>query len=77
MSGLKKLLYMCCSGRKVRLTLLLPLKSHLRLRHFLEDIRKHNFCFLMMSFGTTKEVHEPGYMPSWSKAVYYHVGATS
>jgi hypothetical protein len=48
MSGPEKLLYMCCSGREVQLTLLQPLKSHPRLRNFLGNITKHNFCFVMM-----------------------------
>uniref|UniRef100_W5M5S7 Uncharacterized protein n=1 Tax=Lepisosteus oculatus TaxID=7918 RepID=W5M5S7_LEPOC len=33
-------------------------------RHFLSNIRKYNSCFQMTSFGASKQVNEPGHMPT-------------
>ena len=77
---------LCCKNGKVQLPTLQtppePLK-HLLLgdtpesRHFLDNIRKYNSCFQMTSFGTTKEVREPGYMPTFKiqGQVYHTVGS--
>ena len=77
---------LCCKNGKVQLPTLQtppePLK-HLLLRetpesrHFLDNIRKYNSCFQMTSFGTAKEVSEPGYMPTFKiqGQVYHTVGS--
>ena len=65
---------MCCSGGKVKLPALRPPPEPLeslmsgttfRSKHFLENIRKHNSCFQMTSFGATNEVCESGFMPTF------------
>jgi hypothetical protein len=77
---------MCCSGGKVNLTALQPPPEPLeslmsgttpRSKHFLENIRKYNSCFQMTSFGATKEICEPGFMPTFKVQgqVYHRVGS--
>ena len=77
---------MCCSGGTVNLTALRPPPEPLeslmsgttpRSRHFLENIRKYNSCFQMTSFGATKEICEPGFMPTFKVQgqVYHRVGS--
>jgi hypothetical protein len=65
---------MCCSNGKVKLTPLFPPPDPLgRLmlgttsmsKHFLENIRRYNSCFQMTSFGATREIREPGFMPTF------------
>ena len=77
---------LCCKNGKGQLPTLLtlpePLK-HLLLgdtpesRHFLDNIRKYNSCFQMAYFGITKEVREPGFMPTFKiqYQVYHTVGS--
>ena len=77
---------MCCSGGKVKLQSLQfplePLESLLfgttpTSKHFLENIRKYNSCFQMTSFGTTKEVCEPGFMPIFKvQGQVYHLAGS-
>ena len=41
--------------------------------HFLDNMRKHNSCFQMTSFGADKKVTEHGYMPTFKVQVQvYH-----
>jgi hypothetical protein len=77
---------MCCSGGKVNVQSLRPLPEPMESlisgttptsKHFLENIRKYNSCFQMTSFGATKEVCEPGFMPTFKVQgqVYHRVGS--
>ncbi|CAF1413916.1 unnamed protein product [Adineta ricciae] len=77
---------MCCSNGKVKLPALKtppePLESLTSGRlaeskHFLENIRRYNSCFQMTSFGVSKEVIQPGYMPTFKVQgqVYHRVGS--
>ena len=77
---------MCCSGGKVSLTALQPPPEPLeslmsgitpRSKHFLQNIRKYNSWFQMTSFGATKEICEPGFMPTFKVQgqVYHRVGS--
>jgi PIF1-like helicase/Helitron helicase-like domain at N-terminus len=65
---------MCCSGGKVKLPPLRPPPEPLESlmsgiapesKHFLDNIRKYNSCFQMTSFGTSKEVVDSGFMPTF------------
>ena len=77
---------MCCSNGRVKLSPLTlppePLESLMsgtttKSKQFLENIRKYNSCFQMTSFGTTNEVCEPGFMPTFKVQgqVYHRVGS--
>ncbi|GBM74318.1 hypothetical protein AVEN_193308-1 [Araneus ventricosus] len=77
---------MCCSGGKVQLPRLVdplePLRTLLigasaEAKHFLTNIRRYNSCFQMTSFGTTKEIRESGYMPTFKVQgqVYHRIGS--
>ena len=64
---------LCCKNGKMQLPTIQTTpqqRKHLLLGdtpespHFLDNIRKYNSSFQMTSFGTTKEVREPGYMPT-------------
>jgi hypothetical protein len=46
-------------------------------KHFLDNIRKYNSCFQMTSFGTSKEVVDSGFMPTFriQGQVYHRVGS--
>ena len=77
---------MCCSGGKVQLMPLMdppePLSAFLignsmETKHFLQNIRRYNSCFQMTSFGTTKEIREPGFMPTFKVQgqVYHRIGS--
>ncbi|GBM88714.1 hypothetical protein AVEN_204009-1 [Araneus ventricosus] len=77
---------MCCSGGKVQLPRLVDLPEPLHTlligdsteaKHFLTNIRRYNSCFQMTSFGTTKEIREPGYMPTFKVQgqVYHRIGS--
>ena len=77
---------MCCSGGKVRLPALRsppePLESLMSgttptSKHFLDYMRRYNSCFQMTSFGTTKEVSETGFMPTFKiqGQVYHRMGS--
>ena len=46
-------------------------------KHFQENIRRYNSCFQMTSFGTTKEIKELSYMPTFKiqGQVYHHIGS--
>jgi hypothetical protein len=67
----KRTTRICCNNGKVQLTQLAePLYSLLtgdddKAIHFKNHIRKYNSCFIMTSFGTTEEIREPGYMPTF------------
>ena len=77
---------MCCSKGKVRLPLIAeppePLKSLLSAtspdsKHFLKHIRAYNNCYQMTSFGATRQVHEPGYMPTFKvQGQVYHLAGS-
>ena len=77
---------MCCCGGKVKLLSLKlppeplgPLMTGMtaRSKHFLENIRKYNSCFQMTSFGTTKEVCNSGFTPTFKVQgqIYHCVGS--
>jgi hypothetical protein len=77
---------MCCSGGKVQIPLLTDPPHVLQnlyngdsedSAHFLRCIRRYNSCFQMTSFGTTKEIKEPGYMPTFKiqGQVYHRIGS--
>ncbi|GBM44518.1 hypothetical protein AVEN_175615-1 [Araneus ventricosus] len=77
---------MYCSGGKVQLPRLVdppePLRTLLigdsaEAKHFLTNIRRYNSFFQMTSFGTTKEIREPGYMPTFKVQgqVYHRIGS--
>jgi hypothetical protein len=46
-------------------------------KHFLANIRKYNSCFQMTSFGASKEMVEPGFMPTFKiqGQVYHRIGS--
>ena len=77
---------MCCSGGKVRLQPLElppePLESLMtgettRSKEFLQNIRRYNSCFQMTSFGATREVQEPGFMPTFKvQGQIYHLAGS-
>ncbi len=77
---------MCCSGGKVSLPHLecppQPLKDLLsngtdKSEQFLRNIRKYNSAFQMTSFGASKEIAEPGFMPTFKVQgqVYHLIGS--
>jgi hypothetical protein len=77
---------LCCASGKVKLPPLPPppepLKSLIsgtnpHSKHFLENIRKYNSCFQMTSFGATKEIREPGFMPTFKVQgqIYHSIGS--
>ncbi|GBN99394.1 hypothetical protein AVEN_56491-1 [Araneus ventricosus] len=73
---------MCCNRGKVQLPRLIDPPEPLRTldsaespmsKHFLTNIRRYNSCFQMTSFGTTKEIRESGYMPTFKvQGQVYH-----
>ena len=79
---------MCCSGGKIVLPFLRfppqPLRDLLdgtspSSKEFLDNIRQYNSAFQMTSFGATKEVVEPGFMPTFKVQgqVYHLLGSIS
>lgn len=77
---------MCCSNGKVKLSLLEPPPQPLQdlldvksehSKHFLDNIRHYNSAFQMTSFGATREVVEPGFMPTFKVQgqVYHLIGS--
>ena len=76
---------MCCSVGKIKLPPLPdpPEMLHSLLvddsyvaKHFQQNIRRYNACFAMTSFGATKKIREPGYMPTFKiqGQVYHRIG---
>ena len=76
----------CCNRGKVRLTQINappePLRTLLAVNNpnasnFQSNIRRYNSCFNMTSFGTTKEIRESGYMPTFKVQgqVYHQIGS--
>ncbi|GBM90194.1 hypothetical protein AVEN_239939-1 [Araneus ventricosus] len=73
---------MCRNGGKVQLPRLMDPPESLRTlligdsaeaKQFLTNIRGYNSCFQMTSFGTTKEIRESGYMPTFKvQGQVYH-----
>lgn len=77
---------MCCSNGKVQLPPLIdppePLMTLLTAnstegRHFQSNVRKYNSCFQMTSFGSTKQIKERGFMPTFKiqGQVYHQIGS--
>lgn len=76
----------CCSKGQIKLPTLKPppepLQSlvtgtHPDSTHFLAKIRKYNSCFQMTSFGATREVREPGFMPTFKvQGQVYHLAGS-
>ena len=77
---------MCCSGEKIKLP---PLNDppeplcyffigdSVEAKHFLANVRRYNFCFQMMSFGTSKEIKKIGSMLTFKVQgqVYHNIGS--
>ncbi|GBN55601.1 hypothetical protein AVEN_119165-1 [Araneus ventricosus] len=77
---------MCCSNGKIRLHSLQAPPEHLYTLltadysdavHFQDNVRKYNACFQMTSFGSTKEIREAGFMPTFKVQgqVYHRIGS--
>ena len=77
---------MCCSSGKVRLPSLpvpppplwnLLVGDHPLSKTFLNKIRSYNSAFQMTSFGSTREVRESGFMPTFKiqGQVYHRIGS--
>ncbi|GBM05592.1 hypothetical protein AVEN_94850-1 [Araneus ventricosus] len=77
---------MCCSNGKIRLhSLQAPPESLYTLLtadysdavHFQDNVRKYNVCFQMTSFGSTKEIRDAGFMPTFKVQgqVYHRIGS--
>ena len=74
---------LCCNNGKIKLPLSqpppLPLCDLLDMptSPFLSNIRRYNSAFQMTSFGCSKEVREPGFMPTFKVQgqVYHQIGS--
>jgi len=77
---------LCCNSGKIRLPSLgdppQPIKDLLSVRsdlsvHFQSNVRKYNSCFQMTSFGASRRIVEPGFMPTFKiqGQVYHRIGA--
>lgn len=77
---------MCCSGGKVHLPLLamppqplsdLLLGTSAKSALFLSNTRSYNSAFQMTSFGASREINEPGFMPTFKVQgqVYHLIGS--
>ncbi|KAI0236603.1 hypothetical protein LSAT2_012833, partial [Lamellibrachia satsuma] len=72
----------CCNNSKVKLQAMAEPADPLNIlmqgatpesKHFLGTLRKYNSCFQMSTFGASREVHLPGFMPTFNvQGQVYH-----
>ena len=77
---------MCCSHGKIKLPEVIDPPEALKTliqgqtsdsKHFLDNIQKYNLAFHMTTFGCTRLVHLPGFMPTFKIQcqVYHRIGS--